>query len=210
MLKTVERSFAQKDYPEALKTLEANKSQISPGLWHYNVGTVYGKMENYPLARFHLLKAELEGFNSKEVIVNRELVESKLDIQKIESPITTSEYLVKGGMIAAQGFLGMVSLCLVIAAIFTLWKRNSLKIFSIILMPALFLIGLNFWINNWERQIVITPGPIFEGPSAIFEARNEIPSGVMVVVVKKEGWLKVIYPSRFQGWIKPEGLKELK
>lgn len=210
MLKTVERSFAQKDYPEALKILEANKSQISPGLWHYNMGTVLGKLEHYPLARFHLLQAEAEGFNSKEVLTNRELVESKLEIEKLENPITTSDYLMKGGMMAADGLFSMVALCLVIAAILTLWKKNSLKLFSLILVAAFAILGLNLWINSWSRQIVINPRPVFEGPSAIFEARNEVPSGVMLVIVEKEGWLKIIYPSRFQGWIKPEGLKELK
>ncbi len=210
MLKTVESSFAQKDYPEALKILEASKSQIPSGLWHYNMGTVFGKMGNYPLARFHLLKAEAEGFKSKEAIANRELVESKLEIEKIETPITTSDYLVKGGMIAAQGLLGMLSLCLIIGALFTLWKKNSLKIFSLVVLPAFLLIGLNVWISNWNRQIVMNPKPIFEGPSAIFEARNEIPAGVMVVVRENEGWLQIIFPSRYQGWIKPDGLKELK
>lgn len=210
MLKTIENSFAQKDYPETLKILEANKSQMPPGLWHYNMGTVHGKLGNYPLARFHFLKAESEGFNSKEVMTNRELVEKKLDIERSESSVSTSDYLVRGGMTAAQGILSMFSLFLIIAAIFTLWKRNSLKIFSSVLLPALILIGLNIWIKNWNRQIVITPQPIFEGPSAIFEARNEIPSGVMVVVVEKDGWLQIIYPSRYQGWVKPEGMKELR
>jgi len=210
MLKTVENSFAQKDYPGTLKILEANKSQMSTGLWHYNMGTVHAKMENYPLARFHFLKAEAEGFNSKEVLTNRELVERKLDIERSESSISTSDYLVKGGMTAAQGILGMVSLFLIIAAIFSLWKRNSLKIFGVILLPALILVGLNIWIKNWNRQIVMTPQPIFEGPSAIFEARNEVPPGVMLVVVEKDGWLQIIYPSRYQGWVKPEGMKELK
>jgi len=32
----------------------------------------------------------------------------------------------------------------------------------------------------------------------------------MLVVVEKDGWLQIIYPSRYQGWVKPEGMKELK
>lgn len=210
MLKTVESSFAKKDYSAALKNLESNQSQIPPGLWHYNMGTVYGKMENYPLARYHLLRAQAEGFISKESFSNLELVERKLDIEKLEKPVTTTDYFVLGGLTAAQGILGMVSLCLIIVAIFTLWKKNSLKVFGLILLPAFIFIGLNVWINNWNRQIVINPQPIFEGPSAIFEARNEIPSGVMVIVNEKDGWLQIVYPSRYQGWVKPEGLKELK
>lgn len=209
MLKTVEASFAQKDYRGALKILEANQSQISPGLWHYNMGTVYGKLENYPLARYHLVMADEKGLSSQEVITNRNLVETKLEIPKFEKPQIWSDYLIKTGVVATQGIFVTISLLLIIGAIIALWKKSSIKIFGLFLTVGLFVMGLNWWIGSWDRKIVLMSQPIYEGPSVIFEARDELPPGIMLVTIKKEGWLEVIYPSRFKGWIKDSGLKEL-
>lgn len=210
VLKTVEALYAQKNYQEALKTLEANQANISPGVWHYNVGTILGKMENLPLARYHLMMADLEGFNSQEVIANKKLVESKLDIAKLEKANSASDYFVKGGIEASQGILTTLSLIFVILGIVNMWKKSSYKVLAVLLTSALFIIGLNYWIQSWDKVIVITTQSIQEGPSVIFPSRDELPVGVMLIISKKGEWSKIVYPSRFQGWIKNTGLKELK
>lgn len=210
VLKTVEALYAQKNYQEALKTLESNQGNISPGVWHYNMGTVLGKLESLPMARYHLTMADLEGFNSQEVILNKKLVETKLDIPKLEKANSASDYFVKGSIEASQGILTTLSLILVIFGIVNMWKKSSYKVLAVLLTSALFVIGLNFWIQSWNKVIVITSQSIQEGPSVIFPSRDELPVGVMLIISKKGEWSKVVYPSRFQGWIKNAGLKELK
>jgi hypothetical protein len=210
VLKTVEGLYAQKNYQSALKLLETNQAQISSGIWHYNMGTVLGKLENYPLARYHLLMANEEGFNSKEVLLNKKLIESKLDISKFEKPYTVTDYLVKGSLEASQGILTSLSLILVIVGIINLWKKSSYKIGSVLILSAVMVLGLNWWIQSWNKVIVLTTQSVQEGPSAIFPSREEVPAGVMIITRSNGDWLKIVYPSRLQGWIKNSGLKELK
>ena len=210
VLKTVQTLHDQKDYQAALKTLEANKAEISPGLWHYNVGTIYGKLENWPLARYHLLMADTEGFRSKELFNNILLVESKIESIKLEKPESTMDYFVMGGITASQGVLTSISLILVICGIFGLRKKINLKSSMVFFFMAIMVLGLNWWILSWNKNIVITPQPIKDGPSNIFESRGEVQPGLLIVGSQKGEWLKIYYPSRFQGWIKKSGLEELK
>jgi uncharacterized membrane protein (UPF0136 family) len=209
VLKTVEALYAQKDYQKALETLAANKGKISESVWHYNVGTVYGKLENWPMARYHLTLAEWEGLSSKEVISNKNFVETKLDAQKLERPISASDYFVKGGIQSSQGILSSLSLFVVLIGLIVFWKKKSIRALVASLVVAGIVLGVNFWIHSWDKMIVVSTQVIKDGPSEIFGAREEIPVGLMIVGTKKGDWVEVIYPSRYQGWIKFTGLKEL-
>lgn len=209
VLKTVETFYARKEYQKALELLEANREKISSGLWHYNMGTVHAELGNLPLARYHLQKAELEGFSSKEVINNKELVEERLEISRLEQPLTGEDYIIQTGLTGAQGIFMTISICLIIVGIIALWKKSSIKTLLGTVFLALIFMGLNFWVTSWDKKIVMKTQPVHEGPSAIFEARSELPPGLMIVTEKKGEWLKIIYPSRFKGWIKETGLKEL-
>lgn len=209
VLKTVEALYAQKDYQKALETLAANKGKISESVWHFNVGTVYGKLENWPMARYHLTLAELEGLSSKEVILNKKFVESKLETDKLEKAISPSDYFVKGGMQSSQGILSSVSLLAVLIGLVVFWKKKNIKALVTSLVIAGVVVGLNFWINSWDKMIVTSTQVIKDGPSEIFGQKEEIPVGLMIVGTKKGDWVEIIYPSRYQGWIKYTGLKEL-
>jgi hypothetical protein len=210
VLKTVETFYAQKDYQKALETLAANKGKSSESVWHYNVGTVYGKLENWPMARYHLTLAEWEGLSSKEVISNKNFVESKLDTNKLERPLSPSDYFVKGGIESSQGILSSISLLIVLIGLVAFWKQKSIKALGACLVFAMIVVGFNFWIHSWDKMIVVTTQVIKDGPSEIFGQREELPVGLMIVGTKKGNWIEIIYPSRYKGWIKDSGLKELK
>lgn len=210
VLKTVEATYARKDYPGALKILEENQAKLSSGVWHYNMGTVLGKLENYPLARFHFLKAEDEGFHSQEVAANKSLVEERLDVAKYEKPLTTSDYLVRSGMFLSEGLFTTITLLLVLVAVWSIWKKASWKAFGSLMSIALIIFGINLWVHQWDKRIALSPVGVQDGPSAIFQAKGELPSGLVVITEKKGNWLKIIYPSRFEGWVKEGSLKELR
>lgn len=210
VLKTVENLYAQKDYQKALETLTAHKSEISNGVWHYNVGTVYGKLENWPMARYHLMLADWNGLSSKDVIANKKFVEAKLGVEKLERPIAPSDYLVKNGIEASQGILTSVSLLVVLVGLVFFWKKRNIRTLVASLVVCGMIAGLNIWIHSWDKLIVTSTQIIKDGPSDIFGPRDEIPPGLMIVGRKKGAWIEVIYPSRFQGWIKDNGLKELR
>jgi hypothetical protein len=209
VLKTVETLYAQKDFAKALELLEAKKDSISEGLWHYNVGTLQAQLGNLPLARFHFLKSDLAGHSTREVLNNKELVETKLEIPRLEAPLSTKDYLIKGSMLASQGLMTSIGLIVLIIGLITFWKKKSGKALLASVLIGVSIIGLNWWIQSWHKVIVLKPQGILEGPSAIFSSRDELPAGVMLVVSEKEGWFEIKYPSRFQGWIKNSELKEL-
>ena len=208
-LKTVESLYIQKDYANALKILVAKQSELPSGLWNYNMGTVYAAMENWPLARLHLLRADILGTGSQEAVQNLELVESKLDVENLEKPLSLSDYLAQGSMIASEGILTSFALLILVIGLWNLRKQNSLKFLIGLFSTVLFVLGINWWIRSWPKAIVTKPQIIHEGPSGIFPEREELPAGVLVISSSSDGWQKIYYPSRFKGWIKNEGLKEL-
>ena len=210
VLKTVQNYYTQKDYQSALDTLIKNQDQVPPGIWHYNAGTLYGKLENWAMARFHFLSADSEGYTSKESVLNRQLVEEKLNIEKIEKPTSASDYFYKFSMIGTQGIFTTLGLILIIAGIVAIWKKANVRVTMVFFLTALMTLGLNWWILSLDKSIVLTSVQIHEGPSAIFASADELPKGVLIITSRKEGWLEIKYPSRFMGWIKDSGLKELK
>lgn len=210
VLKTVQNYYAQKDYNLALDTLLKNQEHVPPGIWHYNVGTVHGKLENWPLARFHLLMAGKEGYVSQEAIQNRELVEEKLNVGRLEIPTSASDYFFKYSLEATHGVFTTMGLLLIISGIIALWKKVSAKVTILFFLTAVMIFGFNWWLVELDKNIIVNSQIVHEGPSAIFESSEELPAGVMVITVQSGEWLKIIYPSRFQGWIKKSGLKELR
>lgn len=209
-LKTIEAFYHQKDYQNALKTLESQRADLDPAIWHYNMGTVLGKSGEFALARFHFLMAEANGYISRELTQNKNLVEEKLDVQKYENPLGLQDYAIKAGLFAANGLFTTIALSILIVGIWTLWKKSNWKTFAIISVAGIIFGLMTFWVNSWEKRITISEAIIQEGPSAIFPSKGEIPKGILIITEKKGNWLKVIYPSRFSGWIKETGLKELK
>ncbi len=208
-LKTFEEYYLKKDYPNAILTLEKNQKEIDPSIWHYDMGTVLAEMKNWPMARLHFILAERSGMDSKELHQNLELVENILEIPRLEKPLDPSDYLIKAGMIASQGPLLSLSLIFLIIGLWLIKKSPSLKSAMIFLGSVSFPIILNFWIDSWPKKIAINSIIIFEGPSALFEARGELPPGLLLITNVKGDWEQIIYPSRFSGWIKSQGLKRL-
>lgn len=209
ILKTVEALHRQNDFAGAKKFLEEHQSDVDPGVWHFNLGVLNAKLDQWALARFHFLKSEELGYSNSELLNNQKIVEEKLDLQKLEKPISTADYLVKGAMIGSQGIFLSISFLFLILSIISLWKKAGTKIFAVFISLAISITGLNFWILSWDKYVVINPAPVFEGPSVIFQNRGEIPSGVLIIVEKQGDWERIIFPSRFEGWIKAVELKEL-
>ena len=210
VLKTVEKLYSQKNYSGALQLLEKSSNKIGEGLWHYNMGTVLGKLEKLPEARYHLSMSERHGFHSKELSLNQEIVESKLGVSKYEKPLTLTDYLARGGLIGGQGYFTTLALFFLVIAIWILRKKDRFKSSLLYLTFSVIFVGLNFWVNRWDQSIVVAPKVIHDGPSSLFGERGELPLGVMLITTENEDWIKIIYPSRFEGWIKRDGLKELR
>jgi hypothetical protein len=209
VLKTFQDFYVQKDYANALLVLEKNQSDLAPGLWHYNVGTVKASEGRWAEARLHFLKARELGFKTHANESNLKLTEEKLEVGRLEKPLSTTDYLIKGALWAKEGAFTTISLLVLVIALWNLRRKKSFQMAAIYAVMMALPLLLNFWVNSWSRQIVIEPQLVQEGPSVIFGGKNELPAGVMVVTRHKGDWLEIIYPSRFAGWIKSAGLKAM-
>ncbi len=208
VLKTFEDFYLKKDYPNALLTLEKDGGDLPLGLKHYNLGTVYAQMQQWPMARFHFLKATQLGFDRPEAAQNLEIAESKLEITKLEEPLSVSDYVIKYTSLASGGIFTSLALIILIAGLVSL-KKSTSKLTWIFLPAVLIPLALNFWVKSWPWSVVIHPSGVHDGPSAIFGTRGELPPGLLVLAKDKGEWKEIIYPVRYRGWVKKNDLKDL-
>lgn len=209
VLKTFEGHYVKKQYEEALQFLLKHKGQISSELLDYNLGTVYAQLGNYPLSRYYLLMAEQKGFKTKQTYQNLKYIEEKLEVSRLEKPLTIQDYLIKTGLAVSDGFLLTLSLVVLIIGLVILKKKRSLLSISIFGLAVILPILLNLWINSWNQSIITKTTSLYSGPSAIFETSGEIPAGVRVLIKGDTEWKEILYPSRFHGWIKNSDFKRL-
>lgn len=208
-LKTFQDYYVKKDYKSALQTLQSHQSKLPRGLLHYNLGTVYGKLENWPLARYHLLMAEKNGFDSRELEQNKKLVEERLDVVRLEKPLNAMDYGVKFSTSISGEVLTTLGLIILLVGMLFLKKKPSLMRALVLILLVLSPLCLNWWISTWPRSIATEPQAILEGPSGIFSAKGELMPGTLVISLDKGQWQEIIWPSRFSGWVKRSALKEL-
>jgi len=80
-----EELYLKKDYKGAISYLLQNKQQLNSGIFHYNLGTVYSKIGEYPAARFHLEKSIKEGYINSSSLNNLTYVKSQLQVDDIST-----------------------------------------------------------------------------------------------------------------------------
>lgn len=174
------------------------------------MGLTLTKLSNFPQARYHLVKAKNSGLIDTNLNALLRETEEKLNVESTESAKSFSDYVIKTSQFCStNGLFTTLSLVIMLGALFSLKKQRTQKKLVVssllIAMPLL----LNLWINSWPFSIVTENVAVKEGPSTIFNNLEEIPAGTMVIVTKKENWFKVIYPSRYTGWIKENEFKKL-
>jgi hypothetical protein len=201
--------YAKGDFPNAMKELERNREKISPGLWHFNMGIVKAKLMMPAEARFHFLEAHLKGFTNEKLAQNESLVEDELEVKTLEKPLDTMDYAVKFGLWAQNGFFTMISLMFLLGGLLILKKQRKYSILVLTVVMALVPVGISYWVKTWDKFVNVVPLQVMDGPSVIFGSRGELPAGILLITRRSGDWSEVVYPSRFRGWIRNTGLKEL-
>jgi len=209
VLKTFEDYYVKKDFANALLTLQTHQKDLPRDLWHYNVGTVQAKMENWASARYHLLMAEELGLTASELNLNKKLVEDKLEVSRLERPLNFSDYVYQTASAASEGYFTALALVILVAGLLLLRRAANLSKLLILTILVLVPLGLNWWINAWPRAITGSTQVVREGPSQIFAERTELPAGTLIIYHGEGEWKEVRWPSRFAGWINRSDLLEL-
>ena len=209
ILKNVGALYDKNDYQGAIHLLEKNKIHVSPGVWHYNLGTLYAKLENFPISRYHFMMADLKGYSEKSLFNNKKIVEEKLEIEGHEQSHTLTDYLIKGSIEASYGLLTTLSMMMLVSGIFVSFRKSNLKLLKFWAFASVLILIFNFWVQSWKKGIIIESQILHDGPSSLFISNNELPLGLMIVVLEKDDWLKIVFPSRYRGWIKNNGIRIL-
>jgi hypothetical protein len=209
VFKTFREFYDQKDYANAELFLRKNADTMPAGLWNYSLGTVLAQKNDLPLARYHFLRAKNLGIRNKNLEENLHYVEEKLEIPKWETPLSLEDYSKKAALWSQGGLFTTLALLVLIAGIIHFMRTKVPRLIPLYGIMMLIPLGMNFWVGSWESYIVRSPQLVLEGPSAIFTPRGEIPAGVRVLTRQKGDWFKIIYPSRFEGWIRKQGLISL-
>ena len=209
-MKAFQNLYDKKDYRQALNLLTSDGVNLTPELFHYNLGITLFQMGRLPEARFHFLMAEENGFQGDSLTNNQILTEQKLELSNLESPISISDYLIKGASELRHGYYTFLSLIIIFIGLVLIKKKPSFKKLVLCTILSLLPLGMNFWVDSWDRRVVIEESPLANGPSSIFLTERKLPPGLMVIVRGDENWKKVIFPSRFEGWIASDGLKKVK
>jgi hypothetical protein len=207
-LKNFQENYQAKNFGQAIEVLEKNSKDFDPVIWHYNMGSSYAQLGVWADARYHFLKAERLGLSTEMLRQSKLFVETKLEVDKWEKSLTASDFLIAGTRILGEGPLITLSLMgfLILAFVYKKMKSTSTYLLAVIVL----FLTLNIAIKYMPFKFTLTSMPIFEGPSKIFVPRTEIPAGIIILSLSEEGWEHVIYPSRYEGWIKKtNGLKNL-
>lgn len=209
VLKTFADFYAKGDLFNAWTELEKIRSSISPGVWNYNAGTLKAKMGTPAEARYYFLKAQAEGYREMDLENNLRIVEDQLEIKNVEKPLELSDYGIKFGLWAQQGFFTTLALAILVAGLLVLRRKKKILVLIVTVTLMMIPLGAEFWVKSWNKAVALESGQLLEGPSAIFASRGELPAGVLLVAKRAGAWYEVHYPARFRGWVKANGIKEL-
>lgn len=209
VIRSFREFYEQKDYANAELVLRKNADEMSPALWNYNLGTVLAQKNELAEARVHFLKAKALGFRSDALAGNLSIVEEKLEVSKWEQPLSLEDYSKSAALFAQGGLFTTLALIVLVLGLVHYLRTRVTKLIPLYALLMLVPLGMNLWVGQWESYIVRSPQPVLEGPSAIFAPVGEIPAGVRILTNKKDDWLRIVYPSRFAGWIRDAELISL-
>ena len=202
--------YLKKDYKGASNYLLQNKQQLSSGIFHYNLGTVYSKLGDFPAARFHLEKAIKEGYINSASLNNLTFVKAQLQVDDISTSVALPDQMMNVALtIPPAAYLSLTLLLVLLGLVLLkskrLFKKISIGIFILIaLTPMLF---SEFYISKINYAIAFKDISLYEGPSKIFSEKGKVHAGSKVILGEyKEGWFYVKFPLSLTGWINKDQL----
>lgn len=206
---SLDGKYLANDLDGAIKILLESKDQFKSGVFSYNLGTIYAKKSDWPLARYHLEKAYREGFYSPRLFNNLKLVEERLGVREVK----THSFLERIAFNTAEHpTLFWIFTPLAVAMLLLIFTRFVKRIRPIYLIMILIIscipCALSFVAKSYFHMgIVFKDTALYESPSEIHAPRRNIIGGEKILVIKnKNGWHEVVFPSEYSGWVKNTNL----
>jgi tetratricopeptide (TPR) repeat protein len=205
-----EELYLKKDYKGAANYLLQNKQQLNSGIFHYNLGTVYSKMGDFPAARFHLEKAIKEGYINSSSLNNLTFVKTQLQVDDLSTSSMLPDELMNSALsIPGSAYLSFTLVFLLLGLILLktkkLVRKTSIALFVVLIAaPILF---SQFYLDKVNYAVAFKDVPLYEGPSKIFSEKGKVRAGSKIILGEfKEGWFYVKFPISLTGWISKDQL----
>lgn len=200
-----EALYLKKDYKAAAEYLLKNKQELNSGIFHYNLGTVYSKMGDYPAARFHLEKAIKEGYINTSSLNNLTYVKSQLQVDDLSTSALLPDELMNFALgVPSAAYLSTSLFGLLIVLVLIKAKKIQRRVTTAIgiLLVAAPLLFSHFYLERVNYAVAFKDLPLYEGPSKIFAEKGKVRAGSKIVLGDyKEGWFYIKFPIALAGWI---------
>ncbi|MCF8058009.1 MAG: SH3 domain-containing protein [Bacteriovoracaceae bacterium] len=210
ILKEAQQFYVNKDYESALSVILKGKESISPGLFHYNLGSIYLKMGDLGPSRLHLEKAKSHGFQYPMLWKNLKYIKTQNQVYDPTKSKIFKEAFIGKVLDIPDVLIMMVTLALIIflLGIFRKGWIRSKKYLALALVLIIVPLTSSYLIKrNFNYAVVLKPLRIYEGPSKIYPDFGEVSPGSRVVVGQlRDNWYFVISPSDISGWVEKANL----
>ncbi len=202
-LKELEELFVAKKFSEAREYLLGKKSELEPGLFHYNMGVVLGEEGNFAGARYHFEIAKKKGFAHPAIYKNLNVVEERVDSNAKPSGIfenITSFYVTTPTSMFIFSSLLVSLIALIILKYIKVRKLIITLVLIFLALPTLFKVG--YFEQRYSTALSLKEVELFQGPSNIYDVIDMVPAGKKLIISKNYSeWVFIEYPIEFSGWI---------
>lgn len=210
ILKNAEQFYIKKDYEAALGVILEAKDTLDPGLFHFNLGSLYLKKGELGPARFHLEKAKDSGFSYPMLWKNLKYIQTQPQVLDPVKSKNIQEYVVGKTMDVPLSFVGIFSLLAVIIILFSLQRKWIERKFIavILLLLSIAPLGISYSIKKgYNYAIALKPLRVYEGPSKIYPDYGEISAGSRVIINNfQDDWYYILSPRSQSGWVEKTDL----
>lgn len=205
ILKQAQQFFVNKDYESALSVIREGKKHLDPGLFHYNLGSIYTKSGDLGAGRFHLEKAKKAGFNYPMLWKNLKYIKNQPQVMDPTKSKDYQEVLVGKVLDVPSSFFIIFSLACLVLLVF-LARKSIINIKKFVVLAVLFVLIppiTSFVIKNgYKYAITLKPVRVYEGPSKIYPDFGEVSAGSRVIVGRfHDSWFFLLSPSSISGWV---------
>jgi len=204
-LTEAKKFFVNKDYDQAIDVILKAKSTLDPGLFHYNIGSLYLKKNNLGPARFHLEKAREQGFTFPMLYKNLEFINSKAEIYDPSKAKSLEETVVAKFLDTPMNMFLILSLLLTSLSLllFRFKYKGRGLVLGLLLVIALIPTVTKFSLERGLRVgVALQDLRVYEGPSKIYTDFGVISSGSRVILNQAhDGWSYVMSPKEIRGWV---------
>ena len=205
ILKAAQDHYLKGDFENSLKIIRENKDSLDPGLFHYNLGSIYLKLNDFGPARYHLEKAKDDGFSYPMLWNNLEYIKLQPGVSDPVMSSNWKEYSIANAMDVPMSFFYiyiLAGLSLFLLLLKKKWIQNRLLIaayLSLLIVPVVFRYSYQ---EGHTFAVAMKDIRVHEGPSKIYPDYGKITAGSRVVVGRfYDNWYYIVSPSERSGWV---------